>query len=65
MITVNGKTCPCTDGLCLKAFLDQSGYEHSRVAVELNGEIVPKDAYETRTLKDGDRIEIVCFVGGG
>ena len=48
--------------MCIR---DRSGYEHSRVAVELNGEIVPKDAYETRTLKDGDRMEIVCFVGGG
>jgi sulfur carrier protein len=36
-----------------------------RVAVELNMEILPKAEYETTTLADGDRIEIVHFVGGG
>jgi len=36
-----------------------------RVAVELNLEILPKPAYESTTLQDGDRIEIVHFVGGG
>lgn len=36
-----------------------------RVAVELNLEILPKPEYETTTLQDGDRIEIVHFVGGG
>lgn len=65
MITVNGKDCPCEDGLRLSAFLDQAGYERSRVAVVLNGEIVPKAGYDTRELRDGDRMEIVCFVGGG
>lgn len=65
MITVNGKDCPCPEGALLSAFLDQAGYERSRVAVELNGEIVPKAGYDTRELRDGDRMEIVCFVGGG
>ena len=65
MITVNGKDCPCEDSLRLSAFLDQAGYERSRVTVELNGEIVPKAGYDTRELRDGDRREIVCFVGGG
>jgi len=36
-----------------------------RVAVELNMEILPKADYETTALSDGDRIEIVHFVGGG
>ena len=65
MITGTGKDCPCEDSLRLSAFLDQAGYERSRVAVELNGEIVPKAGYDTRELRDGDRMEIVCFVGGG
>ena len=65
MITVNGKDWRCEDGLRLSAFLDQAGYKRSRAAVELNGEIVPKAGYDTRELRDGDRMEIVCFVGGG
>ena len=36
-----------------------------RVAVELNLEILPKDQYDTRQLMDGDRVEVVAFVGGG
>ncbi|MCR8842797.1 sulfur carrier protein ThiS [Paenibacillus sp. SC116] len=35
------------------------------VIVELNGNIISKSAYETTLLSDGDRIEIVHFVGGG
>lgn len=36
-----------------------------RVAVEVNGEIVPRGAHATRTLRDGDRVEIVHALGGG
>lgn len=35
------------------------------VAVEKNGEIVPKDLYETTTLDESDKLEIIKFVGGG
>jgi sulfur carrier protein len=35
------------------------------VAVELNGEIVPRSSYSDTKLNDGDKIEIVSFVGGG
>lgn len=35
------------------------------VAVEINRSIVPRSAHETHVLKDGDRVEIVTFVGGG
>lgn len=36
-----------------------------RVAVELNLEIIPKTEFETTSLKEGDRLEVVSFVGGG
>lgn len=36
-----------------------------RIAVELNGEVVRRSLWEATTLSDGDRIEIVHFVGGG
>ncbi len=37
----------------------------TRVAVEVNGDIVPRDRHQAHVLRDGDRIEIVTFVGGG
>ena len=36
-----------------------------RIAVELNGDILPKYSYSDTMLKDGDRLEVVTFVGGG
>ena len=46
----------------LLATLDLSG---KKVAVERNGEIVPKSAHASTVLADGDRLEIVVAVGGG
>lgn len=42
-----------------------AGYDRSRVAVELNGDICPRATFGDVVLKDGDRLEIVGFVGGG
>jgi sulfur carrier protein len=48
------------------ALLIQSlGMKSDRIAVELNREIAPRDRWSQITLKDGDRLEIVHFVGGG
>jgi sulfur carrier protein len=49
----------------LKDYLEREGYLLDRVAVEKNGRIVPKALYAAETLDDGDRLEIVAFVGGG
>lgn len=46
-------------------YLSESGYDLKRVAVELNGDILPKSQYADTLLKDGDSVEIVSFVGGG
>ncbi len=42
-----------------------AGIDPRRVAIELNLEILPKTDYGTTSLRDGDKIEIVQFVGGG
>lgn len=65
MLTVNGEVRMAKDGQTLSHFLEQQGYEISRVAVERNGQIVPKSQYETTLLEEGDQLEIVSFVGGG
>jgi thiamine biosynthesis protein ThiS len=47
------------------ALIDNLAAKGDRVAVELNGDIVPRANWPESPLKDGDRLEIVHFVGGG
>ena len=49
----------------LTAVIESLGMKSDRVAVELNRDIVPRDHWPETLLKDGDRLEIVHFVGGG
>jgi sulfur carrier protein len=49
----------------LAALIESLGMKSDRVAVELNLEIAPRDRWPEILLKDGDRLEIVHFVGGG
>lgn len=62
---VNGEQIRVEEPLTVKTLLERQNYSASRIAVEVNGEIVPKAQYETFLLADADTIEIVCFVGGG
>jgi len=56
---------PAAGQFTLAALVDSMGMKSDRVAVELNRDIVPRDRWAEATLKDGDRLEIVHFVGGG
>ena len=49
----------------LLVYLEQEGYQTNRIAVEKNGEIIPKSCYKETLLHSGDVLEIVSFVGGG
>ena len=51
--------------ISVAGLLDQLSLEPKKIAVERNLEIVPKSLYGETTLSEGDRIEIVQFVGGG
>lgn len=64
-ITVNGENRQAAQGLTVAALLEELKIPMTRVAVEVNLEIVPKAGYAGQTLQDGDKIEIVHFVGGG
>ena len=64
MVKVNGKQTD-SDGKSIAMLIESEGYDKTRVAVELNMEIVPKAMYIETILKDGDSVEIVGFVGGG
>ena len=65
MITVNGKQIQLTSEMSVADYLEQNNYQINRIAVEMNEEILPKYSYSDTMLKDGDRLEIVTFVGGG
>ena len=65
MIIVNGKEINLTKETSVADYLEQNKYQIKRIAVELNGDILPKYSYSDTMLKDGDRLEVVTFVGGG
>lgn len=65
MIIVNGKEINLTEDTTVAEYLEQNQYQVKRIAVELNGDILPKYGYSDTMLKDGDRLEVVTFVGGG
>lgn len=64
-LQVNGEPRECPEGLTLADLIAQLGMKQDRVAVELNLEIVPRSNWGTTQLKQGDKLEVVHFVGGG
>ena len=64
MVKINGKELDVA-GKTVAEYLAETNYDVSRVAVERNGEIVPKAHYGETVLEDGDSVEVVSFVGGG
>lgn len=64
-IELNGVARELDATTTIAALLAREGLAERRVAVEVNREIVPKSAHATRTLADGDRVEIVHALGGG
>ena len=63
-IILNGEKTEQKDGISVAGLLTQLGIGLERVAVEVNLDIVPKAKYDAHLLSDGDKIEIVHFVGG-
>ena len=64
MVRINGMEKDVSN-MSLKEYLLTTDYNLTRIAVERNGNIVPKSQYYLTILNDGDTIEIVSFVGGG
>lgn len=65
MIKVNGKIKEYENSVTIESLILQEGYEKDIVVVEVNEKIIKKNEYETYMLKDGDKVEILKFVGGG
>jgi len=64
-LVINGEERDFGTPLSLDGLVGQLGMKSDRVAVELNRDIVPRDRWQQTNLTDGDRLEIVHFVGGG
>ncbi|HEV2964962.1 MAG TPA: sulfur carrier protein ThiS [Candidatus Angelobacter sp.] len=64
-LQINGEQREFPEGLTVGKLIEHLGMKADRVAVELNLEIVPRTQWQAVALKEGDRLEIVHFVGGG
>ncbi len=64
-LTINGEERDFPGPLNLASLINQLQMKPDRVAVELNRSIAPRPTWESTDLSDGDRLEIVQFVGGG
>jgi thiazole synthase len=64
-VTINGEAKTLTRALTVTQLLADCGLDPHKVAVERNLEIVPRSGYDVELVNDGDRIEIVHFIGGG
>lgn len=64
-VTINGEPRTFERAMPYAELVETLGLAGKRIAVERNGEIVPRSAYPQRAIADGDRLEIVVAVGGG
>jgi sulfur carrier protein len=64
MVKINGEE-KNVSGMTVTEYLATTNYNPKRIAVECNGDIVPRSQYDITVLQDGDSVEVVSFVGGG
>ena len=64
-VTINGKPRELAAPLTFEALLAELSLAGRRIAVERNGDIVPRSRFPAERVADGDRIEVVVAVGGG
>ncbi len=64
-LKINGETRQFPENLSVAGLIDLLGYTGKRIAIERNGEIVPKSQHASTALASGDQLEIVVAVGGG
>ncbi len=64
-VTINGSTRQLPEFTNVASLIEGLGFTGKRIALERNGEIVPRSLFATQQLADGDRLEVVVAVGGG
>ena len=64
-VSINGESRQLQEPISVAALIEEMGLTGKRIALERNGEIVPRSMFATQQLADGDRLEVVVAVGGG
>ncbi|NNM70764.1 MAG: sulfur carrier protein ThiS [Gallionella sp.] len=64
-VSINGASRQLPVSINVAALIEILGYTGKRIALERNGEIVPRSTFTTQQLADGDQLEVVVAVGGG
>ncbi len=64
-VVLNGEEREIPEGLTLMGLIEQLGLNPERIAIEWNREVIPRAQWASVRLREGDRVEIVHFVGGG
>ena len=65
IVQINGERREIGTSLSVAQLLEELSLRPGRVVIELNRDVLPRDAYQNTLLKEGDAVEIVHFVGGG
>lgn len=64
-IVVNGSPAELEDDSPMSTLIEHLGLAGQRIAVEVNGELVPRSRFDAHALREGDRVEVIHAVGGG
>jgi len=64
-IQLNGKKIKINSNFSVKDLIKKYKLKENKIAIELNGAILPKEYYAKKRIKNNDKIEIVQFIGGG
>ena len=64
-VVINGESHEYSRGITFAELVEELGYGGRRIAIERNGEILPRSRYPDTRIEDGDTIEIVQAIGGG
>ncbi len=64
-VSINGSLSTFAQPLSIAELLEQMQLSNKRIALERNGEIVPRGQFNQQMLADGDKLEVVVAVGGG
>jgi thiamine biosynthesis protein ThiS len=64
-VSINGEPRQLSSNVTVSALIEEMGLTGKRIALERNGEIVPRSTFATQRLSQNDKLEIVVAVGGG
>jgi len=64
-VFLNGKKIKVGNNLTAHQLLSEMGYQDKRIALEINGEVIPRSEYSNKIIVAQDQVEIIIAVGGG